>query len=292
MDQYQNPSFEVGNSSQVPNINPGLPQNFENSSTPTGEVPSQPVTSQQGGEEVLRVWDINNQQRQQVESASQETQQEQNLPPQQPTYTDPVIPGTEPITPQIEETPETDNPINFIRQETPSNDEYVSAQEPRIQQNISAPEEPEFTPVPETTTLKSEFVETDNKEPLEKKLDSLKDLIVAILDDQKVKDLADYPSELLNPEVFGSSSGRKMIKPFDIQTVRFGYTEFKKALENPMFLDDNTYILKYLSERPRDDGSTPEPRYLKCTKEQVDRWKEFVQETDQSNNTQLQEQPR
>ncbi len=65
MDQYQNPNFEVGNSSQVPNINPGLPQSFENSSTPTESVGELPVTSEQevntekeGGKEYLRLLNL------------------------------------------------------------------------------------------------------------------------------------------------------------------------------------------------------------------------------------------
>jgi hypothetical protein len=274
----QNPSF-----SETPSVDPNQVQNLGNQnpgaipSTPDIQEVNHPVTPKEGGDEILRVWDI------------QSEQSEQNPDPTHPetTYADPGSPRAEAdipqpgVIPNTQETPKTEekayDPISFIRGETPHNSEP--------EEKVLPTNPPEFKPVQQESTVNPEM------ESLEKQLVSVKELVSVLLNNQKIRDFTVFPVELGNPEVFISeNSGREMIKPFGIEAIRFGFAEFKVALDNALFLEENTYILKYLSERPREDGSTPEPKYLKCTSEQIKKWKDYVQETEQGDHTQLQEQ--
>jgi hypothetical protein len=256
MNQFQNPKFESQNNPQVP---PGEPM------TPGVQ---QPTSMEEGNAEVLRVWDIQNQQ---ATNESTTPERKETAPQSQ----------AQPQVPPISEQPatsETDDPLEYIRGNTPRNPDTFTPSSPEISPDPAKSAEKEVTPQPPVTT--SETEKEDSQEDLKKEIASVKELLSALLEERKVKDFTVYPRELLNPEIT-SYSGREMIKPFGIQTVRFGYEEFKNALDNAMVLDENTYILKYLSERPREDGSQPEPRLLKCTKEQVDTWKTEIERKEQ-----------
>lgn len=241
MNQFQNPSFEGQNNSQA----------------------QQPTTPQEGNAEVLRVWDAQNQQ----------------------ATTEGITPKRDEATPQPQvppvsedfSAPEADDPLEYVRNNTPGNRGTSSPVSPEISTNPAMRSEEELTP----PITNPETEKEDPQEDLKAELASVKELLSALLEERKVKDLTVYPRELLNPEVITTSSGREMIKPFGIQTVRFGYEEFKKALDTAMALDESTYILKYISERQREDGSQPEPRLLKCSKEQVDRWKAEIERKEQ-----------
>jgi hypothetical protein len=232
MDQFQNPSLESQDPSGVPSTGPEVAQ-------------------KEGNEEFLRVLDA--QTKQPIEEQGQEPK-----PTPQPEVTQHQVPPVSEGA-QAREVEETDDPMEYIRRNTPG--------------NLGTPQVEKEGP----------------QENLKEELNSVKELLSAFLGGKKIKDLTEYPEELLNPEVFTSSSGREMFKPFGIQTIRFGYEEFKKSLESAMSLDEETYILRYMSERPREDGSRPEPRLLKCTKEQVDKWKSVIQQREQQ--TQVSGQP-
>jgi hypothetical protein len=266
MDQFQNPSLESQSPSEVPSTGP--------------EVAQQPVSQQEGNEEFLRVLDAQTQQ--------QPTQEQGQEPTPQPEVTQPQVPPVSevPQTPEVEETEETDDPMEYIRRNTPGNPDNST---PQV--NPEVPQEPRVVTPEETPqpVNNPQIEEEGPQENLKEELNSVKELLSAFLEGKKIKDLTEYPEELLNPEVFTSSSGREMFKPFGIQTIRFGYEEFKKSLESAMSLDEETYILRYMSERPREDGSRPEPRLLKCTKEQVDKWKSVIQQREQQ--TQVSGQP-
>jgi hypothetical protein len=254
MNQFQDPSFEGKNNSQVPSEGPMTPQVQQPTSTEEGTSPQPqvPPTSQQ---------------------------------------------------PQTPEIPETDNPFDFVRRNTPGNPDNTTPSKPAISQEPEGEVAQEIAP--QAPVVNSQEVEPqqtvpnfeveDEKAPedlkqeidsikqeldsLKEKLDSLETLLPDLLDGRKIKDYTDYPSDL-EPKIL-SGSGREMILPFGIVTVKFGKMEFKKALENAMPVDENTYILRYMSERKREDGSQAEPRLLKFTKEQIDKCYSKIQQEEQ-----------
>ena len=161
-----------------------------------------------------------------------------------------------------------ENPIDFIRENTPSN-ENMPAQQSQIPIDV---------------------VESDSKERPEQgeDLTTMKELLAALLDNQKIRDFSDFPPEMTKPGFYtAESSGREMIKPFGIDRIRFGLDQFSEALKNSVPLDGDTYILKYVSGRKTSDGKDTKPKFLKCTREQVEKWTKEVQGRDQTSQTQI-----
>ncbi|MDD4382509.1 MAG: hypothetical protein PHE21_04200 [Candidatus Dojkabacteria bacterium] len=252
-DQY--PYSQAQNPSDVPMSNINQPQNFNE--PPVAEATNEPLASQQGAE-IPNPW-ANQQSQQNLESQT----------PQQPS--------------------ETDDPLGYIRENTPSNDTpnvamqaEIPSQEPTVEPNPVTPTssyQPEIAPEAPLATPESR----EKEQSLQEQLNSVKEMLSLVLEDKKVKDFTNYPMEMVNPEIYTpEDSTREMIKPFGIMTVRFGYPEFKKALENPLALNEDTYILKYLSGRIRKDGSSPEPKFYKCTKEQVNKWRAEIERVERN----------
>lgn len=279
MNQFQNPNFEDQNNPQVPSGEPMTPG------------VQQPTSMEEGNAEVLRVWDIQNQQATEgsVGSEGEETTPQPQVPPisQQP---------------QTPETREAEDPIEYVRNNTPGNPETATPSKPSISQEPEGefaqggpPQPPvanseEVTSQPPVTNPKVE----EEKDPedlkqeinsikqeldsLREKLHSFETLLPDLLVGRKIKDYTDYPDQ--EPKIL-SGSGREMILPLGIVTVKFGKREFKKALEDAIPVDEDTYILRYMSERQREDGSQAEPRLLKFTKEQIDKCYSKIQQNEQ-----------
>lgn len=199
-----------------------------------------------------------------------------------------VTPQTEPIVSSVPETQQytsaqvtpgfeqnvVENPIEFIRENTPSNEPVNT--EPSILEPKGANEEA-------ILDSKEEAEPTDD-------IVTMKELLVALLDNQKIRDFSDFPPEMTNPQFYtAESSGREMIQPFGIDKIRFGLDEFSKALKTSIPLDENTYLLKYISGRTTNDGKSIKPRFLKCTKDQVEKWDKVIQEKNQTSQTQVPE---
>lgn len=279
MNQYQNPVFGGNNPSPDSSVEPITPQNQE------------PVFPQEGTSEVLRVWDAHNQQ---SNDGGVMSEREEATPQDQvPSLSE---------QPQTPEMPETDNPQKFIQDNTPGNPDLSTPPSPTIspdpERNI---EQQEVSPQQSVTNPKVEEEETSEDlrqelnsvkqelDSVKQSFDSLKTLLSDSLAGRKIKDFTDYPSQ--EPKILTSSPGREMILPLGTITVKFGNMEFKKALENAISLDEKTYILRYMSERPREDESQPEPRLLKFTKEQIDKCNSKIQQEDQQTQIAGQQQP-
>jgi hypothetical protein len=195
-----------------------------------------------------------------------ETQNQQNLEPQIPTAR-----------------LETDDPMGFIRQNTPNNDIPVEAlqEKPFVESKPFAPNNYPPEVVPETPSVSTESEEKEHD--LKEQLNAVKELLSVVLENQEIRDYGVFPVEMVNPQIYTSeNSQREMIRPLSIDKIKFGYKEFKEALNNALALNETTYILKYLSGRVGQDGNNIKPKFLKFKKEQVDKLRTEIDKVEQN----------
>ncbi|MDD2577963.1 MAG: hypothetical protein PHP96_01065 [Candidatus Dojkabacteria bacterium] len=183
---------------------------------------------------------------------------QQNTTPEQSSQQDLNQAQFPDIQPFVNQEPES-SPMQYVKENTPSNDPVVPFE------------------VAETE-------ETDVKS-LREEVETIKSILLALLNKKEIKDFSVLPIDMTKPTFeVSNTSKRSMIFPFGGPAIRYGLDEFKKALEKVISLDANTSILVYQSERIRNNGKTPEPKYMKVTPGQIEVFKTAIANKERANS--------
>lgn len=163
------------------------------------------------------------------------------------------------------------SPMEYVKENTPSNDPVV----------------PSVNEIPSTIPSQPEVAETEeiDVKALKEDVETIKRILVTILSKKEIMDFSVVPLDLIEPTFeVSNTSKRSMIFPFGGPAIRYGLDEFKKALEKVISLDANTSILVYQSERIRNNGKTPEPKYMKVTPGQIEVFKTAIANKERANS--------